>query len=174
MKISEATDLKVIIYNIPYRTGVNLENDTLFRLAGQENIVGVKDSCGNIKQSLSLIAEKPDGFSVLTGEDLLFYTTVVNGGDGGIMAAAHLNTEKFVCIYKLLENNDFRSALSEWRKVAGIIPLLFEEPNPAPIKYCLNHLDMISSPEIRLPLTEISEGLKSRLDYFLDQDFFKI
>ena len=86
LKLSEATDLNIIIYNIPYRTGVNLQNETLFRLAEMSNIVGVKDSCGDIKQTLDLISNKPDGFSVLTGEDILFYTTTVNGGDGGILA----------------------------------------------------------------------------------------
>ncbi len=67
MRISEATDLKIIIYNIPYRTGVNLHNDTLFKLASQKNIAAVKDSCGDIRQSLALISSKPKDFSVLTG-----------------------------------------------------------------------------------------------------------
>jgi 4-hydroxy-tetrahydrodipicolinate synthase len=164
VKISEATDLNIIIYNIPYRTGVNLENDTLITLAELKNIVGVKDSCGSIKQSLELLIHKPKNFSVLTGEDILFYTTLVNGGDGGILAAAHLKTENFCNLYSLVQDNDHRSALSLWKGLESHIPLLFAEPNPAPVKYCLKQLSLIQSDEVRLPLLPVSDGLKLRLN----------
>src|SRR3981189_3572952 len=70
--IASATDRDVVIYNIPYRTPVNLANDSLLELAEVPNIVGVKDSSGSVAQSLELLARKPDGFSVLTGEDALY------------------------------------------------------------------------------------------------------
>jgi len=79
-KLSKATDLDILIYNIPYRTGVNMANDTLLKLAELKNIQGVKDSCGDIGQSLKLIADKPDNFSVLTGEDIMFFTNIAHGG----------------------------------------------------------------------------------------------
>ena len=164
LKISEATDLKIIIYNIPYRTGVNLGNDILFKLANQRNIIGIKDSCGQLKQTLALLGNKPEGFSVLTGEDILFYTTLVNGGDGGILAAAHLQTEYFVEVYRLLTTNDHQEALKLWRELEGFIPLLFEEPNPAPVKYCLQQRNLIRSDALRLPLTQVSGRLKQKLD----------
>ncbi len=154
----------IIIYNIPYRTGVNLQNETLFKLAETRNIVAVKDSCGIMKQSMELLSQKPDNLSVLTGEDILFYTTVANGGDGGILASSHLHTEKFIAIHELLNGNDHHSALLEWKKLAKIIPLLFQEPNPAPLKYLLGRMNLIDSSEVRLPLTEISDGLKERLE----------
>lgn len=167
LKLSEATDLNIIIYNIPYRTGVNLQNETLLKLAEMSNIIGIKDSCGDIKQTLDLILNKPDGFSVLTGEDILFYTTTVNGGDGGILAASHLGTESFLRTFQLIKSNDHQTALQEWRQVSGLIPLLFEEPNPAPIKHCLGQLTLIRSSETRLPITSVSDGLGERLDYAL-------
>jgi 4-hydroxy-tetrahydrodipicolinate synthase len=167
LKIAEATDLNILIYNIPYRTGVNLQNETLFKLAGQKNIIALKDSCGNIRQTLELLSNKPDNLSVLAGEDLLFYTTVVNGGEGGILASAHLHTEIFIDIYNLLKENDHQAALRQWRKIVSFIPLLFEEPNPAPIKYCLSSLGLINSSETRLPLTGISDKLKGKLDRIL-------
>ena len=108
LSIAEATPLDIIVYNIPYRTGVNLGNDTLFKLSEQHNIVAVKDSCGNIQQTLDLLARKPANFSILTGEDILFFTTMANGGDGGILASAHLYTEKFVKIAELAQRNDFQ------------------------------------------------------------------
>lgn len=166
-RISESTDLKIIIYNIPHRTGRNIENDTLFKLAELGNIVGVKDSCGNISQTMDLIFNRPDHFSVLTGEDSLFYLNVTLGGDGGILAAAHLATEKFVSIMNSIDNNDQRTALTIWKTIEKFIPLLFQEPNPAPVKYYLEKKGLIRSSELRLPLTEISDNLKRELDKYL-------
>src|ERR1700730_10588441 len=95
-----ATDRDVLIYNIPYRTAVNLLNDSLLELAEVPNIVGVKDSSGSMAQSLELLARKPAGFSVLTGEDALYFTMMANGADGGILASSHLSTGRFVEVGK--------------------------------------------------------------------------
>ncbi len=168
LRISEATSLKIIIYNIPYRTGVNLENETLLKLAQQRNIIGVKDSCGNLKQTTELIGQKPEGFSVLTGEDALFYTTVTHGGDGGILAAAHLRTAEFVEVFRLLQANNYQAALPRWHALSRFIPMLFQEPNPTPLKYALHRLGLIPSHETRLPLVEISPELQQRLDNLID------
>jgi 4-hydroxy-tetrahydrodipicolinate synthase len=165
--ISDSTNLKIIIYNIPYRTGRNIENNTLFKLAKLDNIVGVKDSCGNINQTMDLIYNRPDNFSVLTGEDILFYINLALGGDGGILAASHLETEKFVSIIDSMNKNDQKTALATWKTIETFIPLLFKEPNPAPIKYYLAKKGLISSAELRLPLTEISDDLKRELDKYL-------
>jgi 4-hydroxy-tetrahydrodipicolinate synthase len=167
LRISEATNLNIIIYNIPYRTGRNIENDTIYKLAELKNIVGLKDSCGDIKQTTNLLLNPPKNFSILTGEDILFYTTLTLGGDGGILASSHLNTEEFIEVYNAIKNNDHQLALEKWKVISKIIPMLFEEPNPVPIKYCLNKLGIINSPEVRLPLTEITNNLKSRLDNVL-------
>ena len=82
-RIAETTDRQIVIYNIPYRTGVNLANDTLLELAARPNIVGVKDSSGNLAQSIELLRRRPAGFSVMTGEDNYYYTMLAHGGDGG-------------------------------------------------------------------------------------------
>lgn len=165
--IADATDRQVVIYNIPYRTSVNLANDTLLRLAERRNIVGVKDSSGSIAQSLELLAMKPAGFSVLTGEDGLYFTMMCNGGDGGILAAAHLATERFVEIGRLIAANDLAAARATWSSLRGFIPKLFQEANPMPIKHCLWRQGLIASPECRLPLTSISDGLAQELDGWL-------
>ena len=83
------------------------------------------------------------------------------------MASSHLNTEIFIHIHNLVKENDHQAALRQWRKVMSFIPLLFEEPNPAPIKYCLSSLGLIHSCEVRLPLTGISDKLKGKLDTIL-------
>jgi 4-hydroxy-tetrahydrodipicolinate synthase len=162
--IAAATDRQVLIYNIPYRTAVNLSNDSLLELAQVPNIVGVKDSSGSIAQSLDLLARKPADFSVLTGEDALYFTMMANGADGGILAASHLMTTAFVEVGRRFAANDVAGARAAWAPLASFVPLLFAEANPMPIKYLLWRQGLIASPECRLPLTRISDALARRLD----------
>jgi 4-hydroxy-tetrahydrodipicolinate synthase len=159
----------VLIYNIPYRTAVNLSNDSLIELAAVKNIVGVKDSSGNIAQSLELLIRKPKDFSVLTGEDALYFTMMANGAEGGILAASHVMTERFVDVGRRFADNDVAGARAAWTRLAPVVPLLFAEANPMPIKYLLWRQGLIASPECRLPLTRISDGLARRLDAFFPE-----
>ncbi|MBS0221107.1 MAG: 4-hydroxy-tetrahydrodipicolinate synthase [Proteobacteria bacterium] len=162
--VASATDRQVLIYNIPYRTAVNLSNDSLIELAQVPNIVGAKDSSGSLAQSLDLLARKPAGFSVLTGEDALYFTMMANGADGGILAASHLMTERFIEVGRRFAANDLAGAREAWTPLASFVPLLFAEANPMPIKYCLWRQGLIASPECRLPLTRISDALARQLD----------
>lgn len=165
--LAEATYLDIILYNIPYRTGVNMENDTVRKLAEIKNIVGLKDASGDIKSTLALLMNPPKDFSILTGEDILFYITLTLGGHGGILASSHIKTEQFVEVYNKVQAGDYNAALAVWKKLYEFIPLLFAEPNPAPVKYCLNKLGLIESPELRLPLTQVSQQLADKLDLIL-------
>lgn len=165
--ISQETDLNIIVYNIPYRTGTNIENETIYKLAECNNIVGLKDASGDIKQTASLLMNPPKDLSILTGEDVLFYSTLALGGQGGILASSHLYTEKFVNIYNKIKDNDMESALKIWKELYPIIPLLFKEPNPAPLKYCLKKKGLLDSDELRLPLTQISSDLGKKLEQFI-------
>jgi 4-hydroxy-tetrahydrodipicolinate synthase len=167
--IADATDRPIVVYNIPYRTSVNLANDTLLRLAERKNIVGVKDSSGSLAQSLALLASRPSGFSVATGEDELFFTMLCNGADGGILAAAHLATERFVEVGRRVAANDHVAARALWSSLQTFIPRLFQEANPMPIKHCLWRQGLIDSPECRLPLSSISDGLAQELDRWLER-----
>lgn len=162
--IAAATDRPVLIYNIPYRTAVNLSNDSMLELAGVPNIAGCKDSSGSIAQSLDLLARRPPGFAVLTGEDALYFTMLANGADGGILAASHVLTERFLEVRDAFARNDVAAARRAWAPLATLVPLLFAEANPMPIKHCLWRQGLISSPECRLPLTRISGALAGRLD----------
>lgn len=162
--IAEETPLDIVIYNIPYRTGVNVENETIYRMAELKNIVGVKDCCGDIKQSMELMMHPPKDFSILTGEDILFYLSLTLGAQGGILASAHLYTEQFVDVYHKVKANDTQGAIEVWKQLHDIIPLLFKEPNPAPLKYYLHEIGMIDSEEVRLPLTPISSELRQKMN----------
>jgi 4-hydroxy-tetrahydrodipicolinate synthase len=163
-RVAEATDRPILIYNIPYRTGVNLANETLLALAAIPNIAGVKDSSGHIAQSLDLLRQRPPGFTVLTGEDAFFYTMLAHGGDGGILASAHVETATFLSVYERMVANDHQGALKAWSRLEPMVPLLFKEPNPVPIKHCLWRQGLIASAECRLPLTRVSDALAKDLD----------
>ena len=163
-RVAEATDRPILIYNTPYRTGVNIANETLLALAAIPNIAGVKDSSGNIAQSLDLLRQRPAGFTVLTGEDAFFYTMLAHGGDGGILASAHVETATFLSVYERMVANDHQGALKAWSRLEPMVPLLFKEPNPVPIKHCLWRQRLIASAECRLPLTRVSDALAKDLD----------
>jgi 4-hydroxy-tetrahydrodipicolinate synthase len=163
-RVAEATDRSILIYNIPYRTGVNLANETLLALAEVPNIAGVKDSSGNVAQSLDLLRQRPPGFTVLTGEDAFFYTMLAHGGDGRILASAHVETATFLAVYERMAANDHQGALKAWSRLEPMVPLLFKEPNPVPIKHCLWRQRLIASAECRLPLTRVSDALAKDLD----------
>lgn len=162
--LAEATARPILLYNIPYRTGVNLTNDTLLRLAELPNVVGLKDCCADAGQSFDLLRAKPAGFSVLSGEDAQLYTALVQGAEGAILASAHVETRAFAAVGERLRAGDQPGALARWRALADLPRLLFAEPSPAPIKHWLWRSGLIASPELRLPLTGVSDGLAHRLD----------
>jgi 4-hydroxy-tetrahydrodipicolinate synthase len=165
-RVAECTDRNLLIYNIPYRTGVNLSNDAVLALSEIPNIVGIKDSSASMVQSMDLLRRRPAAFSVMTGEDILFYTMLALGGNGGILAAAHFRPAVFLEIYERMAANDHRAARAAWNTIEPTVPLFFKEPNPAPIKYWLWRSGLIQSPECRLPLTKVSISLAKELDAF--------
>jgi 4-hydroxy-tetrahydrodipicolinate synthase len=157
------TQRPILIYNIPYRTGVNLANETMLRLAEFDAIVGVKDCCADPTQTFDLLRARPQRCSVLTGEDALFHTALTQGADGGILAAAHVETRRFAEVRRMLLAGDGPGALAAWRSLVDVPRLLFTEPSPAPIKHWLWRAGLIDSPEVRLPMTEISDALATRI-----------
>jgi 4-hydroxy-tetrahydrodipicolinate synthase len=166
--LAVATARPILVYNIPYRTGVNLANETLLRLAALPNIVGLKDCCVDPNQSFDLTRARPRGFAVLTGEDALFYGALMQGADGGILAAAHVETDAFAQVRNTLLAGDHMAALQRWRSLVDIARLLFAEPSPAPIKHWLWRGGLIDSPEVRLPMTGVSDALAARIDSVMD------
>jgi 4-hydroxy-tetrahydrodipicolinate synthase len=165
--LAGATDRPIMVYNIPYRTGVNLANDTLLRLAALPTIAGVKDCCADLAQSADLLRRRPPGFAVLTGEDALFLTMLAHGADGGILATAHVETAAFAAVRAHALAGRLAEARAAWDRLVDMVRLLFAEPNPAPIKHVLWRRGLIASPELRLPMTGISAGLAAQLDRLL-------
>lgn len=168
--LAGSTDKPIIIYNIPYRTGVNLGNETMLRLAELANIVGVKDCCADTAQSFDLVRRKPADFAVLTGEDAFYYSALTQGADGAILASAHVHTAAFAAIRNKLLAGDQAGALADWQQLADIPRLLFSEPSPGAIKHWLWRQGLIDSPEMRLPMVPVSKGLAERIEQAIGQE----
>jgi 4-hydroxy-tetrahydrodipicolinate synthase len=153
----------IVLYNIPYRSAVNLVNETLLRLAEHPNIVGLKDCCADRAQSIELIRTRPAGFRVLTGEDARYFEALDDGADGAILLSAHIDTDTFASVHALLKQ-DRDAAFARWQSVAELTRLLFTEPSPAPAKYWLARSGLIERAEVRSPMIEVSAELAARLD----------
>ena len=164
LDIANSTDRNILIYNIPYRTGVNIQNETMLELAAVENIVGVKDCCGDAEQSYALLRLSPPGFSVLTGEDPFIFSALAHNAPGAIVTGAHILVEEHLKMLKFFNDGNHDSALRLWNNVTHIPRLLFSEPNPAPLKYWLWRQGLINTPEIRLPFLPIGRDLSARID----------
>lgn len=163
-QVAGSTDRPILIYNIPYRTGMNLSSDSVLELSQVENIVGIKDCCASLPQTIDLLRRRPPEFAVMTGEDALFYTTLALGGDGGILSSAHYRPEVFLEVYRRMDNNDHRGARLLWSGIEPTTRLLFREPNPMPIKHWLWKSGLIRSPECRLPLIRVSPSLAREIE----------
>ncbi|KRP96507.1 4-hydroxy-tetrahydrodipicolinate synthase [Bradyrhizobium yuanmingense] len=154
----------IALYNIPYRCAVNITNQTMLRLAEHKNIVGLKDCGASREQSIALLRDRPKGFRVLTGEDANFFEALSDGADGGIVLSAHVETATFAAIYSEHKRGNHDAALARWHEVAELTRLLFAEPSPAPAKYWLWRSGLIDSPEVRLPMVEVSSELAATID----------
>jgi len=152
------------LYNIPYRCAVNITNQTMLRLAEHPNIVGLKDCGASREQSIALLRDRPEGFRVLTGEDANYLEALVDGADGGIVLSAHVETATFAAVYAELKRGNHDAAQARWQEVAELTRLLFTEPSPAPAKHWLWRSGLIDSPEVRLPMVEVSSELAATID----------
>jgi 4-hydroxy-tetrahydrodipicolinate synthase len=154
----------LLIYNIPYRTAVNITNETLLELARHPNIVGMKDCCADRAQSIDFLKRRPSGFRVLTGEDAQYFDALSDGADGAILLSAHVETEAFASVRSLLKQGKRDAAAASWRSISDLTHLLFVEPSPAPAKHWLWRTGLIDSAEVRLPMVEVSAELAVRID----------
>jgi 4-hydroxy-tetrahydrodipicolinate synthase len=159
----------IVLYNIPYRTAVNLENATLLQLAAHPNIVGIKDCGADRAQSIDFLRRRPPGFRVLTGEDAQYYEALADGADGAILLSAHVETDIFASVWTLLKDGDRDAAQARWDSISDLTKLLFAEPSPAPAKYWLSRTGLIDSVEVRLPMVEVSAPLAARLNAEIDR-----
>ncbi|MDD5336730.1 MAG: 4-hydroxy-tetrahydrodipicolinate synthase [Rhodoferax sp.] len=148
--LADAGAQPLIVYDIPYRTGVAIELDSLRALSRHPAIRAVKDCGGDAGKTQALIAEGQ--LQVLAGEDAQIFSTVALGGSGAIAASAHLHTQRFVRVLQSLQQGDLAQAQALWRPLMPLIAALFREPNPGPLKALLAQQGLIHN-ELRAPMT---------------------
>ena len=158
--IADASPAPLVVYDIPARTGVRIELDTLLGLAAHPRIVALKDCGGRVEQTEALIA---DGrLQVLCGNDNEWFSTRCLGGAGAIAASAHLRTDLFVAFDQALARGDLATGRDLWRRLKPLTVGLFEEPSPGPVKAVLAAQGECAN-ELRAPMTVASASLQQRL-----------
>lgn len=160
--IATETAFPLVVYNIPGRTASNILPETFARLAEIEQVVAVKDSCGDLNQVAHLIAATPDDFSVLSGDDWATLPMMSLGGAGVISTAANLAPPDMVELVRAHKSGDLERAREVYYRLLPLLDVLFCETNPIPLKAALA-LRGLCGEEIRLPLTPITPPNRERL-----------
>lgn len=159
--------LPIILYNVPGRTGSNVLPSTTLKLAHEvENIVAVKEASGNMEQIMQIIADKPEGFNVLSGDDAITLPLLAAGADGVISVVANSHPKEFSDMVRFGLAGDFAKARDLHYPLLKIIEHLFVEGNPAGIKAVMK-LKGLCGDSVRLPLVNISEGLYEKFERIL-------
>lgn len=160
--IHDATELPIILYNVPGRTVADMNVDTVALLAELPRIVGLKDATSDLERPLKLLTKlKRTDFSQFSGEDYTFLAFNASGGDGCISIAANIVPAEMVAIQNLCAKGDYKQALQKHLALTPLFDNLFIEANPIPIKYMLSLVKRCES-EVRLPLFELSTENKQK------------
>ena len=168
-RIADASPVPVILYNIPFRTGINMSAETIVELAQHPNIIGVKEASCVIEQCMEIARDKPDDFLLISGDDVQGIPIISIGGVGVMSVIANAFPAKFTAMIEAALQGDFKTAGHELGHFLRIDPLLYEEGNPVGIKNILAQMGLIS-PEVRLPLMRASDDLSERQRAVLQQD----
>ena len=164
--IAEATRFPLVIYNIPGRTASNIAPEIIARLARLEHVVGIKEACGNVDQIAHVIAKCPQEFSVLSGDDSLTLPLLALGAKGVISTTSNVAPRQIGELVRRFQRGDVAGAQAMHYSLLPLFDVLFCETNPIPVKAAAAELGWCS-PEIRLPLTRITEANLERLKVVL-------
>jgi 4-hydroxy-tetrahydrodipicolinate synthase len=156
-RIAAATDLPIIVYNVPGRTGSNIEAKTTLALARVPHIVAVKEASGNLGQVLDILADRPDHFSVLSGDDEMTLAIMAAGGDGIISVVSNATPKKMAQLTDAATRGDFARARALHFELLPWMRAAFIESNPMPVKAALAMMGKIEN-ELRLPLVPLLES----------------
>jgi 4-hydroxy-tetrahydrodipicolinate synthase len=167
-EIARATSFPLLVYNIPGRTASNLLPATIARIADVPQVVGVKEASGDLGQMAEVIARCPDDFSVLSGDDALTLPLLAIGGRGVISTTSNVAPSAMVGMLRAWRSGDPAEARRSHYRLLPLFQTLFCETNPIPVKAALALMGVIG-PEIRLPLTPLSEANRERLQVALKE-----
>ena len=163
--ISAATDLPIILYNVPGRTGSNMAAETTLRIAHEvPHAVAIKEASGNLEQAMTIVLGAPEGFDVLSGDDNLTLPLVACGAHGVISVSGQAFPKTFSQMVRDARAGNMDAAQVGHYAMLRFTQQLFQEGNPGGIKSALSHLGIIEN-SLRLPLWPISEGLESELAF---------
>lgn len=160
--IAEAVPLPQILYNVPGRTGVDMQNATVARLLGVPNIVGIKDATGNVARGIELIGLLGDQMAVYSGDDATAIDLILNGAKGNISVTANVTPDLMAQACEAALAGDANRAHALSNQLAELNQVLFIESNPIPVKWALAEMGRIGL-GIRLPLTVLSEAAQPRV-----------
>ncbi|WP_298393218.1 4-hydroxy-tetrahydrodipicolinate synthase [Flavobacterium sp.] len=164
--IAEAAPIPVILYNVPGRTSSNMLPSTVLRLANDfKNVVAIKEAAGDIVQAMKLIQNKPDGFHVISGDDMITLPMVLAGGSGVISVIGEGFPKQFSDMVRLGLERKVDEAYKIHYQLAEAIDMIFEQGNPAGIKEVFKSLGL-SENTVRLPLVNVNQDLADRLHNF--------
>ena len=165
--IADQGGLPVIVYNIPGRTGKNIDNDTMLRLAAHPGIAAVKEASGDLAQVMDLYRRKPESFDILSGDDNLGLPIIALGGTGIISVASNIIPGQMEKLVKLASDGDFARARELHYQLLPLFKTLFIETNPIPVKYGVSLLGKCR--EIyRLPMWPMEEEKKRQMKKVLE------
>lgn len=166
--IAEAATLPVVVYNIPGRTGRNIEPETILRLAEVDSIVAVKEASGSMAQVMDLVAQRPNGFAVLSGDDNLTLPMLSLGANGVVSVASNIAPQMMGTMVRAALAGKFDEAQQMHYQLLPLFRMVFLQTNPIPIKAAMAQAGMLQ--EIyRLPLCELSAQDKATVGSILDQ-----
>ena len=160
--ISSCTELPIILYNVPGRTGSNILAETTLTLAEIPNIVAIKEASGNMDQIMEIIRLRKPNFGVISGDDAITMPLIAAGADGVISVVANALPEKFSRMVHAAMNGDLDSARKEHYDLLSITRMFFEEGNPGGVKVALAHRKIMNE-FMRLPLIPVSDALRKRI-----------
>ncbi len=162
--LASASELPIILYNVPGRTSSNMLPETTLRLARDfENVVAVKEASGDLDQLTKLVKNKPNGFLVLSGDDNLIVPQLAAGADGVISVLANALPKRFSTMVHAGLEGDFTKAREYHLLFSDIIPALFAHGNPAGVKIMLKLLGVLNSDQVRLPLVSLPKEAGNEL-----------
>lgn len=165
--LAAASPKPLLLYNVPGRTGRNLNAATTIRLAREvKNIAGIKEASGDMAQCMEILRDRPEDFLVVSGDDALAFPQIAVGMDGVISVAANSWPKNFTEMIRLALKGDLKAAKALNDKLIAGYEIIFAENNPAGVKAAMSELKLIGN-HVRLPLVPLSEGVHTRLRAYL-------